>query len=480
MSTRVQSTAAPVLSGHGLGDMELSVASTAVTAPFEEQDPATAYPLSESQHALWFLEQLCATDAAYTVPLVYRVMGALNVKALERSFFDIVARHSILRTRFTLEDGEPMQTVSARPVFEFEHRTLQRTAESDRQFEAYRMALGEIQRPFDLGKGPLFRVLIFSITSTVHILLISMHHIVTDSWSLRIMITELRTNYSAYSAGHVAPLATPTLQYCDWSKWQRTWMRQAAASQQLAYWQRTLTGSPDKLTIRTDRPRPARQSFNGARVPIFVPKEICARAIQLSRQLGVTLQVILLTAFYLLLREMTGQEDIVIGTPVSGRMASDFHGVIGYFVNTVALRIRVSSDETLAGALRCIRAATAEAYGNQDIPFSAVVSKLAIDRDTSRNPLYQAVFAMRNAYEEAADLPSLQTQWLGDWSIGARADLALVVLETRKGLLVRMEYCVDLFNRETIDSMVRSFGAILRRGLDEPQQQISTLYTSNE
>ena len=362
-------------------------------------------PLSFAQQRLWFLDQM-GTGGAYNMPLALRLKGNLDREALRRAFGEIVRRHEALRTTFSSRDGEPCQVIHPADCWELPVEDLSQLAASEREEEARRRSLEEGQRPFDLSHQLPLRTMLLRLDEQEHVLLIMLHHIVSDGWSLGVLVRELTSLYTAFVEGRPSPLTELPVQYADFAKWQRDWLQGDLLEQELSYWRQQLGGC-SVLALPTDRPRPAVQTYAGAMHLHTLPADLHQALGGLNQSTGVTLYMTLLAAFQVLLSRYTGQDDIVVGSPIANRNRQEIEGLIGFFVNSLAMRTDLSDNPTFAELLNRVRKTTLEAYAHQDLPFEKLVDELQPERDLSQNPLFQIMFAVQNAPMEELLLPEL-------------------------------------------------------------------------
>ncbi len=445
---------------------------TPAITPRQERSAA---PLSFAQQRLWFIDQLEPDSALYNIPLALRLTGELNLTALAQTFGEIVRRHEVLRTVFVSGDGEPLQVISDATDVELPLVDLSHLSADERETEARRLANQEAQRPFDLSIGPLFRVQVLRLSATEHILLCTMHHIVSDGWSMGVLIREVAALYEAYSQGQPSPLPELPIQYADYAVWQRQWLTGEVLETQLSYWREQLAGAPAVLELPTDRPRPAVQSFRGAAQSIRLSAELTEKLRQLSRAEGVTLFMTLLSAFSVLLSRLSGQSDIVVGTPIANRTRVETEGLIGFFVNTLVLRTKVEAKESFRALLARVREVTLGAYSHQEVPFEKLVEELQPDRDLSHSPLFQVLFTLQNTPGETLELAGVQLSAVGGESEIAKLDLALELVESRDGLAGTIEYSTELFAAETIERWGGHFLTMLEAIASEPEQAVAAL-----
>ncbi|HEX2269377.1 MAG TPA: amino acid adenylation domain-containing protein [Pyrinomonadaceae bacterium] len=433
------------------------------------------FPLSFAQQRLWFLHQMEPSNAAYNMPLAFRLSGRLEVEALQWALDEIVRRHEILRTTFDVVDQEPVQLIAATGNLKLAVTDLSSFPPPVSEVEAEILASEETQRPFDLVNGPLIRALLMRLGADEHVLLVTMHHIISDGWSQTVLMNELGALYEAAVAGQDSPLPELSIQYADFAEWQREWLRGEVLDQQLAYWREHLSGAPPSLELPTDRPRPAVQSFNGARYSFALSRDLSARLAELSRREDATLFMTLLAAFYVLLYRYTGETDIVVGTPVANRNRQELESLIGFFVNTLAVRVDLSGDPTFRELLAQVREVSLGAYAHQDLPFEMLVEELSPVRDPSRNPLFQVMFAFQNTPEAASRQLELRINPVDVKTARAQFDLTLDVTGVEGQFHVTFVYNTDLFDASTIQLTGEHFKVLLTGLVHGPGRPISTL-----
>jgi amino acid adenylation domain-containing protein len=434
-----------------------------------------ALPLSYAQQRLWFLDQLESGNPIYNIPVALRLRGPLFVDALERTLNEIVRRHESLRTVFSEEQGEAVQVILPEqpvimPVF-----NLSNLPEGSGETEALQLATVEARTGFDLSRGPLLRAALLRLGGEDHLLLFTMHHIISDGWSMGVLVRELTALYEAYSEGRESPLPELALQYADYAVWQREWLQGFVLEEQLAYWKRQLEGIPPVLEFPTDRPRPTAMTFRGATVNVELSVELTEKLRVLSRREGVTLYMILLAAFQTLLSRYTGQQDIVVGSPIANRQSSEIEPLIGFFVNTLVLRTDLSGDPGFRELLRRVQQVTLGAYAHQDIPFEMLVQELQPERKLSFTPLFQMVFVLQNAPVDELKLPSLSLERVDVWSGTTHFDLTLQVEESAQGLSGVIEYSVDLFDEATVRRLFHHLQRLLEGIVADPDERLNAL-----
>ncbi|QFS50801.1 non-ribosomal peptide synthetase [Nostoc sphaeroides] len=433
------------------------------------------FPLSYAQQRLWFLSQLEPQSSAYNIPAAIRLTGRLNIAALENSINEIVHRHEILRTTFTVVDGEPVQVINAADKLQLPIIDLQTLSETERETEVLRQAMQDAQTPFNLEQDALLRVSLLRLSQIDHVILFTMHHIVSDGWSTGILIRELTTLYQACDRSQPCNLPQLPIQYADFAVWQRQWLQGEVLNNQVNYWKQQLGGDLPVLESPTDRPRPAIQTDRGATESFALSESVTAALKNLSQQEGVTLFMTLLAAFKVLLHRYTQQDDILVGTPIANRNRSEIEGLIGFFVNTLVLRSNLAGNPTFKELLAQVREVTLGAYAHQDLPFEQLVEELQPERDLSHSSLFQVMFILQNAPTEVLHLPDLTLDPLKIESQTANFDLTLSMVETEIGIKGGIEYNTDLFDADRISRMLGHFLTLLESIIAHPEQPISDL-----
>lgn len=432
----------------------------------EQAPPMTAIartgpiPLSFAQQRLWVLAQLEPDSTAYNIPIALRVKGALDLAALERSFHAVVDRHEALRTRFHSLNGVPMQVVGPARPFTIPLIDLQHLPEERREQAATRLAAVEAERPFDLRYGPLLRVSLIRLRPHEHLLLLTLHHIVSDAWSAHVLVQELTALYAAAVERRPASLPDLPLQYADVAQWQRAWLSGPVLERELGFWKTVLGGDLPVLTLPTDRPRPAVQTSHGAMVTATMKPALAEDLRAVSRRMGATLYMTLLSAFFILLARVAGQSDLIVGTPIANRTRKETEGLIGFFVNTLAIRTQLSQQTTIADVIAAVREACLEAYAHQDTPFEKLVDVLQPSRDVSRSPIFQAMFDLQNAPVADLQVSGLEFEAIEVETTTAKFDLSMTVQEANDGLIVGLEYNTDLFEAATVTRLLHQYELI--------------------
>jgi Condensation domain len=457
-----------------------------VTALFELADmitndglirsiPRNGEPLSFAQQRLWFLDQLEPNRAIYNVSSGFRLTGPLGIDALERSLNEIIRRHEVLRTIFSTVDGQPVQVILPSLVIPLPLINISDGSERDQEHEVRHLCTKEAQRPFDLARGPLIRATLLRLDQQDHVLLLILHHIVSDGWSRGVLFRELSALYEAYSEGKASPLPALPAQYADFAIWQRQWMQGELLEKHLAYWKTRLAGAPPVLNLPTDHPRPMMQTFRGAAEQVALPKELTDELRALSRRENATLFMTLLAVFKVLLHRSSGQSDIVVGTDVANRCRLDIEGLIGFFVNTSVLRTRLSGNPTFRELLHRVREVALGAYEHQDLPFEKLVEELRPARSLSHHPLFQVMLVLHNTPGADLQLPGLAIRPVQLPVENVVFDLSLQVWETAEGLRCVLKYNTDLFEAATARRFLEDFEIVLRVIITRSETRLRSL-----
>ncbi|NBD17978.1 MAG: amino acid adenylation domain-containing protein [Cyanobacteria bacterium] len=444
------------------------------------------FPTSFAQERLWFLEQLEAGSAVYNIPAAVRLSGQLDVTALEKSFNEILKRHEALRTSFAshphgdpsqgITEGEPVQLIATNATLKIPIIDLQGQPKAEREEEAIRRAKEQGQQKFDLTQIPLLRVTLFQLDQQDYLLVLIMHHIISDAWSMGNLIQEMSVLYPAFSQGKASPLPQLPIQYADFAVWQRQQLQPGEVlAEQLNYWQQQLGGELPVLELPTDYTRPPVQTFRGAKQSLTLPHLLSEKLKRLSQQQGTTLYMTLLTAFKVLLHRYSGQTDLLVGSPIANRNRSEIENLIGFFVNTFVLRTNLSGNPNFLQLLDQVKQVTLEAYANQDLPFEKLVEALQPERSLSHAPLFQAMFVFQNASTEEFALPGLRLHSLELDNETAKFDLTLSVEEREGRLKATLDYSTDLFQETTINRMLCHFQTLLDGVVAHPTQLIADL-----
>jgi amino acid adenylation domain-containing protein len=443
--------------------------------------PGSRRPLSFAQARLWFLDQLTPGSNAYNIPFPLRLEGRLEPPALAAALSEIVRRHEVLRTAYALTEGEPYQAVQPAPLATLPLVDLTALPGETRGSEALRLAAEDALRPFALAAGLVFRASLVRCGPAEHVLLCSVHHIAFDGWSGELFLAELAALYDAFVAGRASPLPELPWQYADFAAWQRSWLTGEVYERQLAFWRRTLENAPEVLELPADHPRPPVQSLRGEVLRITLPAAMTPALRALARERSQTLFMLLLAGFQTLLQRYTGQDDLLVATPVAGRHHAEVEDLIGFFVNTLTLRGDLAGDPSFGELLARTRETCLTAFTYQDLPFEVLVEELRPERDMSRSPLVQVMLALRNARRQSP--PSPQTRQSTGLRLvpieedlhAAKLDLTLEVAEESDGLLLSFEYATDLFEAATIERLAGHFQSLLVGAAAEPGRRLSEL-----
>ena len=432
-------------------------------------------PLSYAQQRLWFIDQFEGTSTEYNMPEALRLQGELDQEALERTINTIVERHESLRTHFVEVDGEPVQTIVPSLRIAVPVEDLSALDEASQQQAVAAAMRREWEQPFDLARGPVLRIKLLKLGEHDHILLRTFHHIVSDGWSVGVFNREFGTLYEAFQEGHQNPLEPLPVQYADFALWQRSWLDKQALDHGLEYWKEQLSGIPEQLRLPTDRPRPAYPTFAAELCGVTLPAQQLAGLKRLSQANNATLYMTLLSAFALLLERYSGQEDIVVGSPIANRQETQLEQLIGFFVNSLVMRVRVRPELSFRELLGAVRATTLDAYLHQDIPFERLVEDLSPERNLNSTPLFQVVFALQNAPAGPQLLKGLEiTPLIGD-ELRVRFDLELHALERGGQLELFWLYNRDLFERWRIEQMARHYLNLLEAAVAAPEVPLARL-----
>ncbi|HEX7240717.1 MAG TPA: amino acid adenylation domain-containing protein, partial [Longimicrobiaceae bacterium] len=442
-------------------------------APLVPVDRAGPLPLSFAQERLWFLSQMGTGGAGYTVPGAIRLTGVLDVPALERALAALVRRHETLRTVFAFADGRPVQVVRPEARTGLPLDDLTDFPAGGREAEAMRRAGEEVRRPFDLAEGPLLRVRLLRLGAEEHVLVIAMHHIVSDGWSMAVLLRELGTAYAAEVSDGAPELPPLPVQYGDYAVWQRARFSGDALDRQLAWWKDRLAGAPPLLEIPTDRPRPPVQRYRGAQVSRVLPPALADSLRELGGREGATLFMVLLGTLQSLLSRYSGQDEVVVGTPIAGRTRPELEGIVGPFINTLALRTDLGGDPSFRALLARVRETTLGAYAHQDVPFDRVVDALQPERMLSNTPLFQVELALQNIPGIGMRMPKLEVDSVDVDAGSNKFDLSLFAQETPEGVHCFLAYDTDLFDAGTVERLLARLERFLGAVAAEPDRPVS-------
>jgi len=435
------------------------------------------FPMSFAQQRLWFLDQWAPHSAVYNIALGLRLTGVLSVSALKRAIEAMVGRHEILRTTFVAEEGKPVQVVALEADVPIDVADLSLVSQSQDELVVH-LAITEASRVFDLARGPLFRILILFLGEDEHVVLLTMHHIISDRWSLGVMMSEIGAQYELALQGNVDDIPPLPMQYADYAVWQREWLRGAAREEQLGYWKTQLRGDLPILELPLDLPRPPVQTFNGCTRKFEIPPELSRELAIQSRRLNVTPFMTQLACFAALLHRHSRQTDILVGTPVANRTRTELEALIGFFVNTLVLRMDLSGGPSLRQLLERVRETTLDAYAHQDFPFEMLVEVLQPERDLSRSPLFQVMFVFQNAAGKEGGFGNIKIDPLLLETRTAKFDLTLTIAEADGQFLGEFEYNTDLLQAETIERFIAHYLILLRAiiaEIDRSLEHISLL-----
>ncbi len=437
--------------------------------------PLEGMPLSFAQQRLWIVDQLVPGNPAYNMPASIRLSGPLDIAALTATLAAIARRHETLRTSFRSVEGTPLQVIAAEPAIPLPLIDLAGLPREAAAAETRDLAVAEAYRPFRLDEGPLLRALLLRLDDREHLLLLTIHHVISDGWSVGVLQREIAAIYQALSAGTLPELPEMPVQYADFALWQRERLQGELLEAQLAYWRRQLE-SPPRLQLPTDRPRPAGPLVRGAMQSLILPRALQARLDEWGRQEGATLFMVLLAAFGTLLSRYSGQPDVMVGSPIANRGRRETEGLIGFFVNTLALRLDLTREPSAGQLLRRVRKITLEAYSHQDVPFERLVEEVLAERHAGENPLFQVLFALQGGAPAGnARVRGLRIEALPVEARTTQFDLAWSAFESAEGLAVGALYSTDLYDAATIARMLGHFERLLQTAVDDPRTRISDL-----
>ncbi|MCB0165295.1 MAG: amino acid adenylation domain-containing protein [Anaerolineae bacterium] len=453
----------------------LTHANQATISPIEAADRTSALPLSFAQQRLWFLDQLDGPNATYNIPVALKIKGPLDIPALIWSLNEIIKRHEIVRTTFQTEGGEGRQIIHPPIPLHLPLIDLRFISGPNQAGEVERLIQAETMTPFDLSQDLMLRANLLLLDDDEVVFLLTMHHIASDAWSTGVIIREMNALYQAYTQGTPSALSDLLIQYADFATWQRQRLQGDELAEQLAYWQRQLAHAPSLLALPTDQPRPPQMSHRGASMSFTIPKQLSQRLQNLSQQTEATLFMTLLAAFKVLLYRYSGQTDIVVGSPIANRNRPEIEPLIGFFVNTLALRSDLSATPSFLELLDQVRETTQAAYDHQDIPFEMVVETVQPERNLSHTPLFQVMFDLHNVPQPALAMPDLSMHLIERDIPTAKFDLTLTLQEVEEGLIGSCEYLTDLFEARTIEQMIGHFQNLLASIVTDPTQSIAQL-----
>ncbi|WP_414578846.1 condensation domain-containing protein, partial [Anabaena sp. CCY 9402-a] len=443
--------------------------------PLVPVDRNQAIPLSFAQQRLWFLAQLVGLSATYNTPTALQITGKLNINALEQAIIEIVRRHEVLRTTFQEINNTPRQVVHPTVMVNLPVVDLQDLSDIEKASQVQQLVHQEAHKPFNLQQLPLIRGQILRLDETSHVLLLTVHHIVVDGWSMGVFIQELSALYPAFATAKPSPLAELPIQYADFAVWQRQWLSGEVLETKLNYWRQKLAGAPPLLELPTDRPRPPIETFRGGSYTFTLSSQLTQQILSLSQKSGVTLFMTLQAAFVTLLHRYTSQDDILVGTPIANRNRQDIESLIGFFVNTLVLRTKLNGNPKFSELLKQVQQVALEAYEHQDVPFEQVVEALQPERNLDHNPLFQVMLVLQNAPQGTLKLLDLELTSIDINFATAKRDLTLTFVETDEGLGGVWEYNRDLFDESTIIRIAEHLQTLLAAVVANPHQQIAYL-----
>ncbi len=441
----------------------------------EKGGKLNAFPLSYGQQRLWFLEQMESGTAAYNIPAAVHLKGSLNIEALQKSFEAIIKRHEILRTAFTTLNGKPVQIPAQSFSAPFDEVDLTEYDEKERSDRLHQQMEAISKTHFDLSKPPLFKTVLFRLQSDEHVLLLVMHHVISDGWSVGIFIYEFSRLYRRFLNGQSEDLPELKIQYADYAKWQNQWLKGERLQKELHFWQETLGQNPPVLELPTDYPRPAVKSYHGDHVRLKLSSTFENELKQATARHGVTHFMAFLAIFHILLHRYTSQEEILVGTPIANRNRSETQNLIGFFVNTLVLNLQLQGDATFEHVLKQTKQKALDAFSHQDVPFEMLVEKLQPERSLSHTPLFQVMFVHQTPDEAPLELPGLQIHSLPVSNKTAKFDLTFYINEQPDGLNLMVEYDTDLFSPSTMDRFLHHYEQLLHSALNDPKQPIARL-----
>jgi amino acid adenylation domain-containing protein len=437
------------------------------------------FPLSFAQQRLWFLEQLEGKTATYNIPMAMRLDGKLHQHALEQSLQEMIKRHDVLRTTFKTVNGNPVQVIDPITNYQLPLIDLQELPFKKQNSEVQRLISEENHHPLDLSKGPLFYVKLLKLEAEAHILLINMHHIISDGWSSDIFIREWSLLYAAFQQGQPSPLPPLQIQYADFAHWQRKRLTGKKIEQQLHYWMKQLSDAPALLGLPTDYPRPPVQRFKGAGLPFTLSSKLTEGLKHLGRESGATLFMTLWAAFSVLLYRYSGQPDIIIGSPIANRTHKQTESLIGFFVNTLVLRLQLADNRSFKEILLKARQIALDAYSHQDIPFELLVENLNPPRNMSYSPLFQVMLVFQNTPSSTFSLQDLEVTVVNAENQTTKFDLNFHLSESTEGIIGTLYYNTDLFTQQTINGMLEHFHTMLDDIVANPDKRLSAFALLN-
>ncbi|MBE9205818.1 amino acid adenylation domain-containing protein [Nostoc sp. LEGE 06077] len=459
---------------HLIGQLQQQKAEVSIP-PILSRANNSDVPMSFAQQRLWFLDQFEPNSPVYNIPTALRLVGNLNVVALEKSLQEIIHRHAALRTNFITINGQTKQSIKSQTNWTLSIVDYQHLPTTEQEIVTQQLGQQQLIEPFDLVRQSLIRATLVLLSQTEQVLLVFMHHIVSDGWSMGVFVQELAQIYNAYSQGQLSPLTPLPIQYADFAIWQREWLQGYVLQSQLSYWQQQLKDAPTVLSLPTDRPRPAVQTVAGSIHEFALSVDLTDKLVQLSQEQGCTLFMTLLAAYDTLLYRYTGQSDILVGSPIANRDRSEIEGLIGFFINTLVMRTNMAGNPCFSELLTQVREMAMGAYAHQHLPFEMLVEALQPERDLAHTPLFQVMFILQNSPASELELNGLTVSSLPIKGVTAAFDLTLSMQNTADGLVGVWEYNTDLFDHSTIERMIGHFVTLLEAVVSNPQARIDQL-----
>ncbi|PFZ04211.1 non-ribosomal peptide synthetase, partial [Bacillus pseudomycoides] len=443
--------------------------------PLQPKERGERVPLSYAQQRLWFMDQLEPNSSLYNIPAAWRLRGKWGIEALEKGYNALIQRHEVLRTVIQEINGEPIQVIEAYTPKALQVIDLRHLSQEEKELRLKVLTQSEIETPFHLSKGPLIRTQLIMMEEEELVLLCTMHHIISDGWSMGILLDEWFAMYQAFIEEKLVQLPPLALQYADFAQWQRDWLKDEVLAQQLEYWQKELSGEIPVLQLPFDSPRPAVQSYKGDTYQVTLPVALLDKIKAFSCQEGATLFMTLLAGYQGFLSRYTGQKDILVGSPIANRNYKEIEGLIGFFVNTLVYRANLTDDSTFKELVAQVKGKALKAQEYQDVPFEKVVEVLQPERSASHSPIFQTMFTLQTHSRKLPKILDHSLEPIPNYMAVAKFDLTVVMEATEEGLQVAFEYNTDLFNASTINRMAKHFETWLSEVMNSPQKSIASL-----
>ncbi|MCX2829791.1 amino acid adenylation domain-containing protein [Bacillus sp. DHT2] len=443
--------------------------------PLQPKERGERVPLSYAQQRLWFLDQLEQNSSIYNIPTAWHLKGKWGIEALEKGYNALLRRHEVLRTVIQEINGEPMQVIKAYTKKSLQVIDLRHFSQEEKELQMKTLTQSEIETPFHLSEGPLIRTQLIIMEEEELVLLCTMHHIISDGWSMGILLDEWFAMYQAFIEEKTVQLPPLALQYADFAQWQRDWLKDEALAQQLEYWQKELSGELPVLQLPFDSPRPAVQSYKGDTYQVTLPVALLDKIKTFSREEDATLFMTLLAGYQGFLSRYTGQKDILVGSPIANRNYKEIEELIGFFVNTLVYRANLTEDLTFKELVTQVKEKALKAQEYQDVPFEKVVEVLQPERNASHSPIFQTMFTLQTHSRKLSKILDHSLEPIPNYMAVAKFDLTVGMEETEEGLQVAFEYNTDLFNALTIQRMAKHFENWLSEVMDSPQKSIGSL-----